>query len=208
MRADQDDVCENACAAHGETRPPSSEGVSSPLLRNCTAFWGPLSLSLSLSNRVVNNLLGWDARKAVAVSRTAPSALRLTKKSYRKLQIRSHFTVTNMTGTVLRIIGAPRLIHSMSLPMSRNNASGVCVALRSRRLFLWIGGKLQQKPVQIRRDGFVMCLKCQLLWEAIPGLRSRSDGLNFQLFLSNRCDHKTIIAKLCRVQDRCRQGNQ
>lgn len=28
-----------------------------------------------------------------------------------------------MTGTVLRIIPAPRLIHSVSLPMSVNNAS-------------------------------------------------------------------------------------
>lgn len=114
------------------------------------------------------------------------------KRRCRKLQIRSHYTATNMTGTVLHIIWAPRLIHSVSLPMSVNNASRVCIVLQSRRLFLWIGGKLQKRPVQIRRDGFIIHLKCQLLQKPIPRLHSRIDALNFQLFLPNRCNHQAV----------------
>lgn len=45
----------------------------------------------------------------------------------------------------------------------------VCGELGSRRLFPGIGGKLQQKPVQITRDGFLIRLKCQLLQKAGPG---------------------------------------
>lgn len=71
-----------------------------------------------------------------------------------------------------------------------------------------LGGKLQQKPVQIRRDGFVICLKCQLLQKPIPGLRSRIGGLNLQLFPPNCRNCKTIIGTLCRARDQCWQGNR
>lgn len=114
------------------------------------------------------------------------------KRRCKKVQIRSHYTATNMTGTVLHIIWAPRLIHSVSLPMSMNNTSRVCIVLQSRRLLLWIGGKLQKRPVQIRRDGFIIRLKCQLLQKPIPRLHSRIDALNFQLFLPNRCNHCAV----------------
>lgn len=156
-------------------------------------FWGPSSVKQSLQQQVVNKLLGLDAQKTVAVYRAALSALHQTEKGLcRKLQIRSHYTATNMTGTVLHIIWAPRLIHSVSLPMSMNNASRVCIVLQSRRLFPWIGGKLQKRPVQIRRDGFIIRLKCQLLHKPIPRLHSRIDALNFQLFLPNRCNHHAV----------------
>lgn len=124
------------------------------------------------------------------------------KRRCRKRQIRNHYTATNMTGTVLRIIWAPRLIHSVSLPMSMNNARRVCIVLQSRRLFLWIGGKLQKRPVQIRRDGFIIRLKCQLLQKPIPRLHSRIDALNFQLFVPNRCNHHAVRQALWRFKAR------
>lgn len=130
------------------------------------------------------------------------------KRRYRKLQIRSHFTATNMTGTAPGIIWAPRLIHSVSLPMSRNNARKCVLRRGAGGCSPELGGKLQQRPVQIRRDGFVIRLKCQHLREALPGRRSRIDGLNFQLFLSNCCHRNTIIGTLRCARDRCWQGNQ
>lgn len=165
-----------------------------PPLKDCTKLWGPLSVKQLLQQRVVNKLLGLDAQKTAAVQYIVQHCLLCTKpkRRCRKLQIRSHYTATNMTGTVLHIIWAPRVIHSVSLPMSVNNTSRVCIVLQSRRLFPWIGGKLQKRPVQISRDGFIIRLKCQLLQKPIPRLHSRINALNFQLFLPNRCNRHIV----------------
>lgn len=111
-----------------------------------------------------------------------------------------------MTGTVLRIIWAPRLIHSVSLSMSVNNASRVCIVLQSRRPFLWIEAKLQKRPVQIRRDGFIIRLKCQLLQKTYP--QATLTDRRFELPIiaakplqSRRC--KTIILALQKAKDQC-----
>lgn len=197
MRADPDDVCESACAAHGETRPRPLKAFPPPPAPKTVPHFEALYLSSgSLRHRVVNNLLGWDARKAVTVSRTALSALRLTKKKLQETtnQEPFHSDKYDRNSAAHYWSSTTHSLHVSSNEQEQCERRA-CVALRSRRLFPWIGGKLQQKPVQIRRDGFVMCLKCQLLREAIRGLRSWSDGLNFQLFPSNCCDHKTIIAK-------------
>ena len=68
----------------------------------------------------------------------------------------------------------------------------------------WIGGELQKRPVQIRRDGFIMHLKCQLLQKSIP--RLHSTDWCFELTIipaktlqSPRC--KTIIQALRNTQD-------
>lgn len=183
---------------------PSSEGVSShPCSKTLPHFEALYLSSAPLRHRAVNKLLGRDARETVAARRCLLCA-GTKKRRYRKLQIRSHFTATNMTGT------APQhclssTTHSLSVASNeQEQRTQVCVAARSRRLLPSIGwGKLQQKPVQIRRDGFVIRLKCRRLREALPGRRSRIDGLNFQLFPSNRCHRKTIIGTLRCARDRC-----
>lgn len=97
MRAAQLDVCEKACAAHGKTQ--LSSRPCSKTLPHFEALYLP---SASLRHRVVNKLLGRDARETFAACRAAPPKPK--KRRYRKLHIRSHFTATNMTGTAPHII--------------------------------------------------------------------------------------------------------
>lgn len=129
MCTDKLNMCENVCAACGKT-PLLPLKRFPPPLKDDTMFSGPLSDEHLLQQPVVNKLLGLDAQKTVTMCCAAASALQQNQKRHcRKLQIRSHYTATNMTGTVLRIIWAPRLIHSVSIPMSMNNASRVhCAA--------------------------------------------------------------------------------
>lgn len=189
MHTDKLNMCENVWAACGKPHSFLLKRFLPPLKDYTTFFWGPLSVKLR--RRVVNKQLGLDAQLLYTVQRRL-LCTKPRKRRCRKLQIRSHYTATNMTGTVLHIIWAPRLIHSVSLPMSVNNASGVCIVLQSRRLFLWIEGKLQKRPVQIRRDGFIIRLKCQLLQKPIPRLHSHGSTL----WTSNYCCQTAAITAL------------
>lgn len=175
----------------------SSEEVSSPSQRRYYVFRS--FICRALASAASCKQVAWTGctdKQSLCAARQHLPCNKTKKRHCRKLQIRSHYTATNMTGTVLRIIWAPRLIHSVSIPMSMNNASRVCIVLRSRRLFLWIGGKLQKRPVQIRRDGFIIRLKCQLLQKPIPRLHSQIGALNFQLFVPNRRNHRAVKQSL------------
>lgn len=117
MSADKLNMCENVCVACGKKRTPSSEEVPPPTSLKDHAMppppslsfpfflEGPLSVARSLLQQLVNKLLGLDARGGLGgwgSSRSGSSSRLLCTKAgrrrCRKLQIRSHYTATNMTG--------------------------------------------------------------------------------------------------------------
>lgn len=86
MRADKLNVCENVCAACGKTQlqpPPHPTPARSQTMLHFEALY--LSSGL-LRQRVVNKLLGRDARKTVAAWRTPLSALHPTPPKKKALQ--------------------------------------------------------------------------------------------------------------------------
>lgn len=174
----------------------------------------PLSVKRLLRQQVENKRLGLNAQKNVVVYSMVhrrllcnkPKEEKKDRRRCRKLQIRNHYAATNMTGTVLHIIWAPTITHSVSLPMSVNNASRVCIVLQSRRLFLWIGAKLQKRPLQIRHDGFIIRLKCQLLQKPIPRLHSADRSFELPIIPAKPKQSpfcKTLAPTLRNTHDQC-----
>lgn len=81
---------------------------------------------------------------------------------------------------------------SLSVSSNEQCKLGVHCAAAQETLPLNRRGKLQKRLVQIRRDGFIIRLKCQLLGKPIPRLHSQIDAFNFQLFLPNRSNHHAV----------------
>lgn len=187
---------------------------TSPQKNVCATFWGPLYLSSScFGSKLKTSGLDWMHSKillytawCIAIYSATNQKKKKNRRRCRKLQIRNHYAATNMTGTVLHIIWAPTITHSVSLPMSVNNASRVCIVLQSRRLFLWIGGKLQKRPLQIRHDGFIIRLKCQLLQKPIPRLHSADRSFELPIIPAKPKQSpfcKTLAPTLRNTHDQC-----
>lgn len=177
-----------------------------PPLPNYTAFRGPLSVE-RFAPAAGCKQVAWtekrDARKTVS-ARSAPlSALHpntetALQETTNQEPFHSNKYDRNSAAHYLSFT-----THSLSVSSNEQEQCRQCVrgAAEQETVPLNWGGKLQQKPVQIRRDGFVIRLKCQLLQKPIPGLRSRIGGLNLQLFPPNCRNCKTIIGTLCRARD-------
>lgn len=103
-------VREKACAAHGKTqlRPLKAFPSPTPAPKTLPHFEALYLSSASLRHRLVNKFARTGCAGNVccvpcgAVC-SAPNPKKI-KRRYRKLQIRSHFTATNMTGTAPHII--------------------------------------------------------------------------------------------------------
>lgn len=168
MRTDKLNMSEKVWAACGKTPCPSSEEGSSPSQRPYVTFRGPLSVKKLPRLRLVNKLLGRDAHGKKRTCNTT-SALQQTGSSAAE-KCKSG-TITQQQ-TRQEQWSELRVVQSASPPT--NNARRAC-----RRPFLGTGGKLQKRPVQIRHDGFIICLKCQLLQKPFLGLHSQIEALNF-----------------------------
>lgn len=119
MSTDKLNMCENVCVACGKKNllplkrfpppPPTTTSLKDHTISLPTPLFflfleGPLSVAQSLLQRLVNKLLGLDERGGGNDSHSSSSSssrLLCTKRGRRrcrKLQIRSHYTATNMTG--------------------------------------------------------------------------------------------------------------
>lgn len=79
---------------------------------------------------------------------------------------------------------------SLSVSSNEQCKLGVHCVAAQETLPLNRRGKLLKRLVQIRRDGFIIRLKCQLLGKPIPRLLSQIHAFN--LFLPNRSNHHAV----------------
>lgn len=188
-------ICVRKSGRHVENPRPSSEEISSPLSKTVRDVSRPLSVKHLLRQWLVNKWLGLDAqnpkkytikKKSVTQCLLCSKLKRVQQKNCKSGTITQQQTRQEQCYALFEL----QVIHSASHPM--NNVRQACIVLPSRRLFLWIGGKLLKRPVQIRHDGFIICLKCQLLQKPFPRLHSQIEALNFQLFLPNHSNHRSV----------------
>lgn len=170
-------------------------------------FGGPLSVMQLLQQRVVNKLLGLDAqRNSCCVVCSDVCSAPYPKGSagnYKSGAITQQHIWQEQCCTLFE------LQHSFTQCLFQwawTMQARVCIVLQSRRLLLWTGAKLQKSPVQIRRDGFIIRLKCQLLQKTYP--QATLTNRRFEVPIipakplqSQSC--KTIILALQNTHNQC-----
>lgn len=148
--------------------PTPAPSPCAPKPKLCRIFRPFLCRVLLLRQRVVNNLLGQDAGKTV----TACCCLLCTRNPLQETTNQEPFHSNKYDrNSAAHYLSSST--HSLSVSSSEREQCRQCVCggggYGAGDSSPESGGKLQQKHVQMRRDGFVIRLKCQLLQKPVPG---------------------------------------